>query len=482
LARQDPAATQQRTLAGLLRQARGTVFGQAHGFATIRTVEDYQLRTRLRSFEAFWDEYWKNAFPQVGGITWPGRIPFFAKTSGTAGAASKYIPVSPAIMRSNQGAARDVLAAHLGACPGSRIMAGKTLMLGGSTALEALAPGIFGGDLSGIAASTIPRWARKRVLPPAELALLPDWREKMQRIAKLSLGQTITGISGTASWLLLFFDIVSSLRGGARLAELYPDLELVVHGGVGFAPYRERFGHWLQGSAARTREVFAASEGFCGYADRGDGEGMRLVLDRGLFFEFVRPGDLESQNPDRRWIENAELGVEYALVLSTNAGLWAYLIGDTIRLVTKNPPRLLVTGRTAWSLSVAGEHLISAELDAAVTEAAQAVGRRPVEYSVAPVPPDAADPRGGHFFAVELDGPADPQKFAEALDAALLRQNEDYAAHRSGGFGMRDPAVRLLPPAAFARWMERRGKLGGQNKVPRVVSGVASLAGLLDDV
>ncbi len=481
LARQDPVAAQRRTLARLLRRARATTFGREHAFAAIRGVEDYQRRTRLRSFEAFWDEYWQRAFPHIGGITWPGKIPFFAKTSGTAGAATKHIPVSRAMLRADQGAARDVLAFHLAACPHSRLLAGKSFMLGGSTALEELAPGILAGDLSGVAAARLPRWARAKVFPPQELALLPDWREKMQRIAPLSLDQNITSISGTPSWLLLFFEMVSALCSGALLAQLYPDLELLVHGGVGFAPYRERFSHWLQGSAARTREVYAASEGFCAFADRGDGEGMRLVLDRGLFFEFVRPADLKSQNPDRRWIGNAELGVEYALILSTNAGLWSYVIGDTICLTERNPPRVLITGRTAWSLSVAGEHLVGAELDAAIAEAAGSVGRRPVEYSAAPVPPDAADPRGGHLFAVELDGPADPQTFARVLDAALIRLNEDYAAHRSAGFGLRDPVVRLLAPGAFARWMERRGKLGGQNKVPRVVPSVAMLAGLLDE-
>ncbi len=191
-----------------------------------------------------------------------------------------------------------------------------------------------------------------------------------------------------------------------------------MHGGVGFAPYRERFAWWLDGSAALTREVYAASEGFIAIADRGDGEGMRLVLDRGLFFEFVRPADLGSANPDRRWVADAEPGVEYALVLSSNAGLWSYVLGDTVRLLQTHPPRLLVTGRTAWSLSVAGEHLIGAELDAAMAEAARAVGRKVVEYAAAPVAPDATDARGGHLFAVELDGPAD----AAALPARWTRR------------------------------------------------------------
>ena len=484
LARQNAAQAQLRTLRRLLRRAEATAFGRAHGFAAIRDVAGFQRRVPLRAYEAFAAEWWNPRFPSLGGATWPGPVRYLAKSSGTTGSATKHIPVSPAMLRANRLAAADVLAWHLAAMPDSRVLGGRNFLLGGSTALErpggrVRGGGVRAGDLSAIAAVTMPAWARARAFPPAALALLADWREKMGRIAPLSLAEPIASISGTPSWLLLFFDMLAELRPGARLAQLYPALELVVHGGVGFAPYRERFAWWLDGSAALTREVYAASEGFCAVADRGDGEGLRLVLDRGLFFEFVRPADLESANPDRRWIGDAEPGVEYALVLSSNAGVWSYVLGDTVRLVQTDPPRVLVTGRTAWSLSVAGEHLIGAELDIATTEAARAMGRQLVDYTAAPLPPDAADARGGHLFAVELDGPADPAAFAHALDAALARLNEDYAAHRAGGFGLRDPDVRLLPPGAFARWMAARGKLGGQNKVPRVVQGVAALAELL---
>ncbi len=481
LARQDPVAAQRRTLRRLLRRAEATAFGRAHDFAAIGDVADYQRHVPLRTYEAFAAEWWDRGFPVLDGATWPGPIRYLAKSSGTTGAAAKHIPVSPALLRANRRAAMDVLAYHLAAKPGSRVLGAKNFLLGGSTALEVLGGGVRAGDLSAIAATTLPVWVRGRAFPPASLALLPDWREKMARIAPLSLGQRIASISGTPSWLLLFFDMLAALRPGARLAQLYPALELVVHGGVGFAPYREQFAHWLEGSAALTREVYAASEGFCAIADRGDGEGMRLVLDRGLFFEFVRLADLGSANPDRRWIADAEPGVEYALVLSSNAGLWSYVLGDTVRLVQTDPPRVLITGRTAWSLSVAGEHLIGAELDEAITEAARSLGRRVVDYAAAPVPPDMADARGGHLFAVELDGAADPVAFGAALDAALRRLNEDYAAHRAGGFGLRDPDVRLLLPGAFMRWMAARGKLGGQNKVARVTPSVAELAGLFEE-
>jgi hypothetical protein len=479
LAALDPVAAQLRTLRRLLARARDTRFGHEHSFGAIRDVAGFQRAVALRRWEEFWAEYWQGAFPLLDNVTWPGRIPAFANTSGTTGAATKRIPVSRDMLWSNRYAALDVLSWHVASRPRSRVMDGRNFLLGGSTALERLAPGVVAGDLSGLAAVDMPRWARPRAFPPQDLALIEDWPRKVATLAPLSLDAEITSISGTPSWLLLFFEELRRLRPGARLAELYPRLELVVHGGVGFAPYRAAFADWLAGSGAETREVYPASEGFFAAADRGDGEGLRLMLDNGLFYEFVRPADLASANPDRRWIADAERGVDYALVVSSNAGLWAYVVGDTVTLIERNPPRLLVTGRTAWSLSVAGEHLVGAELDAAVAEAAAACGGSVADYACAAVPPDAADPRGGHVFVVELDAPApDVGNFARALDAALLRGNADYAAHRSGGYGLRDPQVLLLPHGGFADWMRARGKLGGQNKVPRVIADPALLADL----
>jgi hypothetical protein len=480
LAGLDPARAQQAELLRLLRRAGGTAFGREHGFARIARVEEYQRLVPLRRWEEFWRDWWQAAFPRLTNVTWPGTIGYFANTSGTTGAATKRIPVSAAMVRANRRAALDVLAFHLARHPASRVLAGRNFILGGSTALERLAPGILAGDLSGIAAAEIPFWARGRTFPPRALALIENWESKVAALAPLSLAEPITSFSGTPSWMLLFLRKLAALRPGKLLAELYPALELVVHGGVGFAPYRAPFAAWLAGSAAETREVYPSSEGFIAIADQGDGDGLRLVLDNGLFYEFVRPADLASGNPDRRWIADAELGTDYALVLSSNAGLWSYVLGDTVRLIERTPPRLLVSGRTAWSLSVAGEHLIGEELDAAMAAAARMTGATVADYAAAAVPPDAADARGGHLFIVELDGAArgGEAAFAAALDAALARLNADYAAHRHGGYGLRPPLVMLAPPGSFAAWMRQRNRLGGQNKVPRVIADPALLRDL----
>ena len=480
LERQDAVAAQRETLRRLLHRARATRFGRAHEFAGIADVAAYQRRVPLRRWEDFWRDWWAGSFPRLADASWPGVIPCFANTSGTTGAATKRIPGSRAMLRANRRAALDVLVFHLASRPRSRVLAGRNFLLGGSTALERLAPGITAGDLSGIAAADIPVWARRRTFPPPALALTEDWERKTAALAPLSLTAGITSIAGTPSWLLLFFEQLGRLHPGARLATLYPALELLVHGGVGFAPYRRAFAEWLDGSAAETREVYPASEGFIAIADRGEGEGLRLLLDNGIFYEFVRPADLGRPFPERRWIADAEPGTEYAIVLSTNAGLWSYVLGDTVTLLGGDPPRLKVSGRVSWSLSVAGEHLTGEELDAAIAAAAAAVGGSAADYAAAALPPDAADPRGGHLFIAELHGapPDADEAFAAALDAALAQGNADYAAHRQGGFGLRDPRVVLVPPGSFAAWMRARGKLGGQNKVPRVITDPALLDAL----
>lgn len=485
LSRMDPLQAQRVTLNRLLRRAAGTRFGRDHGFGGITTVAGYQRAVTLRSYEDFWQEYWSADFPILRNVTWPGLISRFAQSSGTTGGPAKHIPVSRAMTRSNTGAAFDTMAFHLSARPQSRVFAGRSLLLGGSVGLERLAPGVKAGDLSGIAADDMPWWARRRAFPPHDLALLADWERKVAAIAPASLREDIRSVSGTPSWMLLFFEQLAALRPGRprRLAAYYPNLELVVHGGVSFTPYRDSMMAWLEGSHAETREVYAASEGFIALADRGPGQDLRLVVDRGLFFEFVLPSELDQPQPDRRWLGNAELGREYALVLSSNAGLWSYVIGDTVTLTGRNPPRLLITGRTAHTLSAFGEHLIAQELDQATTEAARVLGGAVADYAAGPVFATEGRARGGHVFVVEMTpSPASPDaeaRFAAVLDTALARQNADYADHRAGDFGMLPPRVRLVPPGTFAAWMRRRGKLGGQNKVPRVINDPALLADLL---
>jgi hypothetical protein len=475
LTRQDAARAQERQLMRLVRRAQTTRFGRDHGFEAIRSVADFQHRVALRRYEDFWEAYFGDAFPVLTDLCWPGTIPYFAVTSGTSSGRTKHIPVSRAMLRSNNGAGIDLLVHHLANRPESRVLGGRNFMLGGSVELKELAPGVSSGDLTGIAQNEVPGWAPSFIFPPRELAEEADWERKMERIARASLQVDIRTIAGTPSWLLLFFDRLAAMGGrGRRLAEYYPGLELLVHGGVSFAPYRPQFEAWLEGSHAELREVYPASEGFIAIADRGPGDGLRMVLDRGLFYEFVPVEELDRPAPARHWIADAEVGRDYAIVLSTCAGLWAYVLGDTVRLLERDPPRLMVTGRTSYFLSAFGEHLTGEEIELAVADAAAAIGAAATDFTVGALFPEGEETRGGHLFIVELaEAEMEPERlasFARALDGRLAEENEDYEAHRSEGFGMKGPAVLQVAPGTFAAWMRSRGKLGGQNKVPRVAN------------
>lgn len=475
LAIENAAAVQRQTLSRLLRRAATTRFGRDHGFERLHGSRDFAVAVPLRRYEDFWAEYWGPDFPILTDCSWPGLVPLYAATSGTSTGNTKFIPVTRAMLRSNRRGALDLLTHHLRARPQSRIFGGRNLLLGGSTALVERAPGVKSGDLSGIAAATAPRWARRYAFPTPAVARMTDWAEKMAAIAERAPAAEIRSISGVPSWLLLFFDeLVRSHPGrGGRIADFFPTLELLIHGGVNFAPYRRRFAEWLAGSDAELREVYAASEGFIAAADRGAGEGMRVVLNHGIYYEFVPVAEIGASAPTRHTVAGIETGVDYAPVLSTCAGLWGYIVGDRVRFVSRDPPRLIVTGRLSYTLSAFGEHLTGEEVEAAVGAATAAIGAELRDFAVGALYPERPGDIGGHLYVAEFERPisrAEARHFVEAIDRDLAVRNLDYRDHRAGGFGLNPPQVMQLPPGGFAEWLRRHGKLGAQNKVPRIVA------------
>ena len=471
----DPRAAQERQLRRLIARAHETRFGRDHGFGSVSSVADYQKAVPIRSYEDFWNEYLKVAFPRVENVIWPGLIPFYAVSSGTSTGSTKYLPLTREMLASNTQAGLDLLVYHLQNFRGSSIFGGKNFFLGGTTELVEEAPGIFSGDLSGITAKRLPLWVRPWYFPPQELALLKNWEEKIEIFARECPLEKIRMLSGVPSWLLIFFEHLKKIYPGkgSRIVDFFPKLEALVHGGVNFAPYKRQFDALLEGSRAQLREVYPASEGFIATADRGPGEGMRMNLDNGIFYEFVPVEELESPAPTRHWIGNIETGVNYAILLTTCAGLWSYRIGDTVRFVDTDVPRLLVTGRTSYMMSAFGEHLIGEEIERAAAKAAEAIGASLSDYSVGALYPQHEKDLGGHLFIVEF---AEGIPSAEALGAFArvleegLCLNDDYKAHRAEGFGLAAPEVRAVPHGTFAEWMKCRGKLGGQHKVPRIIN------------
>ncbi len=482
LAAQDPVATQQRELLKLVARAKSTRFGRDHGFQSIRNVADFQRAVPLRRYEEHWSEYWKNSYPKLVDATWPGTVPFFAVTSGTTSGASKNIPVTHEMNRANSRGALDALLHHLVQRPQSRAVDGKNFFLGGSVALRECAPGIYSGDLSGIAVGQMPAWYRPFTFPPAKVAREPDWEKRIDQIVDLTARTDIRILGGTPSWLLHLIEKQQD-RAGAPLTarELYPNLELLVHGGVNFKPYRARFEEFL-GGRAETREVYPASEGFIASQDEDPEAGLRLMTDNGLFFEFVPVEELQNANPTRHTVADAEPSVNYAIVLSTCAGCWAYVLGDTVRFVSRDPPRILVTGRTSYFMSAFGEHLIDEEIEDAVASGATAINTTIRDFSLGAVFPKTPNESGHHLYIIEfadypLEG-SEIARFARALEDVLCTRNDDYRVERNEYGVIGAPKICPVPAGTFASWMKARGRFGGQNKVPRVINDAELFANL----
>lgn len=477
----DPVATQERVLMRLLQRASTTRFGRDHGFQSIRSVQDYRSAVPARTYERFWSEYWSAEFPVLSDISWPGLIPFFAETSGTTSGRSKHIPVSSDMINANTGGAADVIVHHCANHPGTRVFGGKIFMLGGSVKLKDLAPGVKSGDLSGIESYALPWWYRPWHYPPPQIEEIENWEDKVVAIAKSILDQDIRVITGVPSWLLVLFDRIAqhSPEKPRELRGYFPNLEVIVHGGINFSLYRRAFEPWLANSNISTREAYAASEGFIAVADRGDAEGLRLCLDGGIFFEFVPVEELSKENPTRHWMANTQVGIDYALLLTSCAGLWSYILGDTIRFLSLSPPRIVITGRTSQMLSAFGEHVLVHEIEEAVTSAAGEIGAQVVDFAVGSCVDASGATQGYHEVIVEFDKhvpePHKMTKFASELDRQLRGLNADYEAHRTAQHGLGAPRVLATAPGTFYQWLKSRNRLGGQNKVPRILTSSKAL-------
>jgi len=463
----DAAASQRATLLRLVRRASRTRFGREHDFLRIRCVADYQERVPVRSYEAFWSEFWRPVFPDLTDTTWPGSIPYFARSSGTTSGNTKYIPVSREMLASNRSAALTTLALFRTANPGASLFTGRIFFLGGSTDLHEVG-GALAGDLSGIAAREVSPLLRPYTFPPVDLALCRDWDRKVERLAIESAHLPITALSGMPSWILVLFEWLKKVTGRDNIADIWPKLRLVIHGGTKFDPYRRLFRSEIGNDAVRFQETYPCSEGFVAAEDPRHGL-LRLITHHGIFFEFVPVAELGSDRPTRHTLADLELGVQYAVVLTTCAGLWSYLLGDTVCFERRQPPLLRFTGRTRYYLSAFGEHLISEEVERAVTEAEEATGSAIVDFHVGPHFPERTAEPGRHLYLIEFAGaPPNLAAFTAELDAALCRLNNDYRTHRQGDLSLAGPEVQPVRHGGFADWLRSRGQLGGQHKVPRM--------------
>jgi hypothetical protein len=464
----SPVESQARTLRDLVRLAQFTKFGRDHDFSSIRTVADYQRRVPLRSYEQMWSEYWQAVFPRLQGITWPEFIPYYALSSGTTSGATKYLPVSRQMVKSNRNSALTTLAYFLHEHPKAPVFRGRAFFLGGSTDLKQNEDGSLYGDLSGISAREVSSILRPYFFPPPDIGLMGDWEQKVKVLARESAHLPITMLTGVPSWLLTLFDYLKKETGKQHIIDIWPTLQLVVHGGAMFDPYRRVFREVVGSEHVSFQDTYPSSEGYVATEDPRYGL-LRLFVDNGIFFEFVPVDELNKDKPTRHTVANLETGAQYAVVLTTCAGLWSFILGDTVRFERRDPPLLKFTGRTKYFLSAFGEHLISEEIEQAVTRAAEATGAMVVDFHVGPIFPTEPNKPGHHRYLIEFSKPpGDLVQFTTKLDEALHELNKDYVAYRVGSISLGPPEVTPVRCGGFADWMRSKGKLGGQHKVPRM--------------
>ena len=463
----DPVAAQDAVFRELMLRGAQTAFGREHGLHADMSPADFRAAVPVRDYEGL-KPWMDRAVAGEEGVVWPGKPLYFCKTSGTTSGA-KYIPLTRDSLPNHIGSARNALLAYIAETGKADFVDGKMIFLQGSPTLAETPGGVPLGRLSGIVAHHVPGYLQKNRLPSFETNTIEDWEEKVEAIVRETAGEDLRLISGIPSWVQMYFERLLEHTGKATVKEVFPRFELFVYGGVAFEPYRERF-RQLIGADVPVVELYPASEGFLAFQDSQTTPGLLLNTADGIFFEFIPADRYFDETPPRLGIDEVELDTQYAVVLSNNAGLWAYDIGDTVRFVSLDPPRIVVTGRIKHFTSAFGEHVIAEEVEGAMQEAVAAHGGVVREFHVAPqVTPPAGD-LPFHEWLVEFDvQPTDLAAFSAALDAALQRRNPYYRDLITGSV-LQPARLTPLPAGAFHEAMRRKGKLGGQNKIPRLAN------------
>lgn len=464
-------ATQMRVLEWLLQRGARTAYGTRCGFDPRGGLEAFRDATPVAEYPHFrpWVERMVHG---EADVLWPGRCRRFAQSSGTSDGKSKYIPVTDTSLKINHYAgSSDVVAHYLDLYPDSRIFSGKAFILGGSYANEVadLPAGVKVGDLSANLIDAINPAVNLLRVPSKQVALMADWHEKLPALARAAVRQDITNISGVPSWFLTVLREVVRLAGADTIHDVWPNLEVFFHGGISFAPYEEQYRAITDPSRMRYLETYNASEGFFAVQDtRERAAGMKLLLDRGVFYEFVPLDELDSPNPRALGAWEVEEGRVYALIISSCNGLWRYSIGDTVKILSTNPLRIAIAGRTHSYINAFGEELMVHNAEAAMAAACAATGASVANYTAAPVFTTERS-RGRHQWLIEWNKqPADIEAFADELDRRLQAENSDYQAKRSGNIFLDRLSITTARQGLFDAWLESTGKLGGQRKVPRL--------------
>jgi hypothetical protein len=463
----SPIEAQRDVLQNLVTAAQYTEFGRKYYFSDLFTLRAFKQAVPIHDYDDM-KPYIQRIMNGEQNVLWNTPIYWFAKSSGTTSDRSKFIPVSDeSLQDGHYKAAKDVLTLYYNFNPESELLTGKGLVIGGSHTINQLNPEVQYGDLSAVLLQNSPFWGHWIRTPDLSIALMDEWESKIEKLAQSTIKENVTSISGVPTWTLVLFKRILEITGKSCMAEVWPSLELYMHGGVSFTPYKEPFGK-LIGKDIHYLEMYNASEGFFAASDKPGEEGMLLFLDHGVFMEFMPVGEYGKIQPKTIGLRDVQLYKNYALVISTNGGLWRYLLGDTIQFTSLRPYKIKVSGRLKHYINAFGEEVIVDNTDKAISIACKKTGAIVTDYTAAPVYfSDSA--AGAHEWLIEFEKlPENMGQFANELDAALKNINSDYDAKRYKDMALRLPVLHPLKKGVFAEWLRKKGKLGGQHKVPRL--------------
>ena len=465
-----PLEVQNELFTQLLNTARKTEFGKKFGFKDIKTVREFKQRVPIYTYEDIYP-YIEKLLNGQQNVLWPSEIKWFAKSSGTTNAKSKFIPVSQeALTDCHFKGGKDMLSIYFNNHPNSKMFTGKGLAIGGSRQINQFDSNSnsYYGDVSAVIMSNLPFWAQLASTPKLEISLMSEWEEKIEKMAKATIEENVTNIVGVPTWTVVLLQRILQMTGKKHIHEVWPNLEVFIHGAVSFDPYKALFKKLAPSPKMKYLETYNASEGFFGIQDQNNSSDLLLMLDYGIFYEFMPLEHIHDDNPPTVGLEDVELNKNYALVISTNAGLWRYMIGDTVKFTCLDPFRIRISGRTKHFINAFGEELIVENAEQAIKKACEETNAIIGDYTAGPRYIDAEN-KGGHEWIIEFhELPDNKEIFVEILDNSLKEVNSDYEAKRYKNIALEAPIIHFAQSGTFYKWMKKRGKLGGQHKVPRL--------------
>jgi hypothetical protein len=464
----NPHEAQEKVFEYLISKAKNTGWGKQHNYREIRNTEDFRKNVPLSTYEQF-APYVDRVMKGEQNLLWSTPITWFSKSSGTTNAKSKFIPVSKESLHDcHYKGGKDLICAYLNNNPASEMFHGKGLAIGGTYSPNTLSPNSFYGDVSAVIMANLPGWAEYVRTPSIATALMSEWESKIEKIANETINKRVTNISGVPTWTIVLLERILEITGKRNMLEVWPHFEVFYHGAVAFNPYRAMFKKLFPGDQVNYVETYNASEGFFGLQDELNSDQMLLMLDYGIYYEFIPVQYADEENPPVLSLDQVEKDKIYALVISTNGGLWRYKIGDTIKFTSVNPYRIKITGRTKHFINAFGEELMIENAETAITKASRLTNSVIANFTAAPVY-FGDNKKGGHEWIIEFNSPPSSiQEFTRILDESLKEINSDYEAKRYKDLALQMPVVHIAEPGTFYNWMKKRGKLGAQNKVPRL--------------